>query len=95
MLIQLNQKQLKLQNELQEYFEALITPSLRAELSQPEYFRRWRTRIKKAMRTMGSDGWIGLSWKKEFGGKELSPIEQYIFVETVMRNWLPLPFFNH
>ena len=44
------------------------------------------------MKTMGSDGWIGLSWKKEFGGKELSPIEQYIFVETVMRTGFPFPF---
>ena len=74
MLIQLNQKQLKLQNELQEYFEALITPSLRAELSQPEYFEGGGQEFKKAMRTIGSDGWIGLSWKKEFGGKELSSI---------------------
>mgnify|MGYP001291274209 CR=1 FL=1 len=38
MLIQLSQKQLKLQNELQEYFENLITPALKAELNQPEYF---------------------------------------------------------
>ena len=43
------------------------------------------------MLTMGADGWIGLSWKKEFGGKELSPIEQYIFVETVMRTGFPVP----
>ena len=92
MLIQLNQKQLKLQNELQEYFEAIITPSLKAELSQPEYFEGGGPEFKKAMRTMGSDGWIGLSWKKEFGGKELSPIEQYIFVETVMRTGFPFPF---
>ena len=92
MLIQLNQKQLKLQNELQEYFEALITPSLKAELNQPEYFEGGGPEFKKAMRTMGSDGWIGLSWKKEFGGKELSPIEQYIFVETVMRTGFPFPF---
>ena len=92
MLIQLNPKQLKLQNELQEYFEGLITPSLRAELSQPEHFEGGGPEFKKAMRTMGSDGWIGLSWKKELGGKELSPIEQYIFVETVMRTGFPFPF---
>ena len=49
MLIQLNQKQLKLQNELQEYFEALITPSLRAELSQPEYFEGGGPEFKKAI----------------------------------------------
>jgi len=92
MLIQLNQKQIKLQNELQEYFESLITPALRAELNEPEHFEGGGPEFKKAMRTMGSDGWIGLSWKKEFGGKELSPIEQYIFVETVMRTGFPFPF---
>jgi alkylation response protein AidB-like acyl-CoA dehydrogenase len=92
MLIQLNQKQTKLQNELQEYFESIITPELKKELSQPEHFEGGGPEFKKAMRTMGSDGWIGLSWKKEFGGKELSPIEQYIFVETVMRTGFPFPF---
>ena len=92
MLIQLNQKQIKLQNELQEYFENLITPALKSELNQPEYFEGGGPEFKKAMRTMGSDGWIGLSWKKEFGGKELSSIEQYIFVETVMRTGFPFPF---
>ena len=92
MLIQLNNKQIKLKNELQEYFEDLITPALKAELNQPEYFEGGGPEFKKVMRTMGSDGWIGLSWKKEFGGKELSPIEQYIFVETVMRTGFPFPF---
>ena len=60
MLIQLNQKQLKLQNELREYFEGLITPALRAELNQPEHFEGGGPEFKKAMRTLGSDGWIGL-----------------------------------
>jgi alkylation response protein AidB-like acyl-CoA dehydrogenase len=92
MLIQLNQKQSKLKDELQEYFEGLITPALRAELNKPEHFEGGGPEFKKAMRTMGADGWIGLSWKKELGGKELSPMEQYIFVETVMRTGFPFPF---
>ena len=69
MLIQLSQKQLKLQNELQEYFESLITPALKAELSQPEHFEGGGPEFKKAMKTMGSDGWIGLSWKKNLEAK--------------------------
>ena len=92
MLIQLNQKQSKLKDELQEYFEGLITPALREELNKPEHFEGGGPEFKKAMRTMGTDGWIGLSWKKELGGKELSPMEQYIFVETVMRTGFPFPF---
>ena len=92
MLIQLNPQQAKLKDELQEYFKGLITPELKTELNNPEYFEGGGPEFKKAMLTMGEDGWIGLSWKKEFGGKELSPIEQYIFVETVMRTGFPFPF---
>ena len=33
MLIQLNAKQAKLKSELQEYFEGLMTPALKAELN--------------------------------------------------------------
>ena len=92
MLIQLSPKQAKLKAELQEYFEGLITPALKSELNDPNHFEGGGPEFKKAMRTMGVDGWIGLSWKKELGGKELSPIEQYIFVETVMRTGFPFPF---
>ena len=92
MLIQLSPKQAKLKAGLQEYFEDLITPALKSELNDPNHFEGGGPEFKKAMRTMGVDGWIGLSWKKELGGKELSPIEQYIFVETVMRTGFPFPF---
>ena len=92
MLIQLNAKQAKLKSELQEYFEGLITPALKAELNNPNHFEGGGPEFKNAMQTMGADGWIGLSWKKELGGKELSPMEQYIFVETVMRTGFPFPF---
>ena len=92
MLIQLNSNQSKLKDQLQEYFAGLISPELKAELSNPKYFEGGGPEFKQAMRTMGADGWIGLSWKKELGGKELSPMEQYIFVETVMRTGFPFPF---
>jgi alkylation response protein AidB-like acyl-CoA dehydrogenase len=92
MLIQLSPKQAKLKEELQEYFEGLMTSALQAELNDPNHFEGGGPEFKKAMRTMGGDGWIGLSWKKELGGKEVSPIEQYIFVETVMRTGFPFPF---
>ena len=92
MLIQLNAKQAKLKSELQEYFEGLMTPALKAELNNPNHFEGGGPEFKNAMQTMGADGWIGLSWKKELGGKELSPMEQYIFVETVMRTGFPFPF---
>jgi alkylation response protein AidB-like acyl-CoA dehydrogenase len=69
MLVQLNPKQAKLKAELQEYFEGVMTPELKEELNNPNHFEGGGPEFKKAMRTMGADGWIGLSWKKELGGK--------------------------
>ena len=63
MLIQLNPKQAKLKAELQEYFEDVMTPELKAELNNPNHFEGGGPEFKKAMRTMGADGWIVLSWK--------------------------------
>ena len=47
MLINLNNKQLRLRNELHEYLAALLTPELRAELSQSEYFEGGGPEFKK------------------------------------------------
>jgi alkylation response protein AidB-like acyl-CoA dehydrogenase len=44
------------------------------------------------MRQMGKDGWIGLGWPKEWGGRGYGPIEQYIFIEEVTRAGLPFPY---
>ena len=48
--------------------------------------------FKAAMRQMGRDGWIGLGWPKEMGGRGFTPLEQFIFVEEVMRAGFPFPF---
>ena len=63
----------------------------KAELSQPEHFEGGGPEFKKAMKTMGSDelkAWL----EKRIWRQRLSPIEQYIFVETVMRTGFPFPF---
>ena len=61
-------------------------------MSDPQFFEGGGPEFKKALKIMGQDGWIGLSWPKEFGGKEFTPIEQYIFVEEIMRTGFPFPF---
>jgi len=48
--------------------------------------------FRKALEKIGRDGWIGLSWPKEYGGKEATPLEQYIFTEEIMRSGFPYPF---
>jgi hypothetical protein len=84
-------EQERLRAELRAYFAELMTPELVAECDAgtgegggPLFF--------EAMRKMGRDGWIGLGWPKELGGRGLTPLEQFIFVEEVMRAGFPFPF---
>ena len=92
MKIELTKNQQKLKDELKEYFSALLNKELLNEMSDPQFFEGGGPEFKKALKIMGQDGWIGLSWPKEFGGKEFTPIEQYIFVEEIMRTGFPFPF---
>jgi len=92
MKIELSKNQQKLKDELKEYFSALLNKELLSEMSDPQFFEGGGPEFKKALKIMGQDGWIGLSWPKEFGGKEFTPIEQYIFVEEIMRTGFPFPF---
>ena len=92
MKIELTKNQQKLKEELKEYFSALLNKELLSEMSDPQFFEGGGPEFKKALKIMGQDGWIGLSWPKEFGGKEFTPIEQYIFVEEIMRTGFPFPF---
>ena len=94
MNIKFSAEQDALRKQIRGYLKELMTPSLRAELDGdtntsaegggPEY--------RRALAQMGSDGWIGMGWKKEIGGKGLTPLEQYIFTEEVLRVRFPYPF---
>ena len=91
MKIEFTKKQIQLRNELRSYFKSLMNNKLKKELKKgsaegggPEF--------RKALEKIGRDGWIGLSWPKEYGGKEATPLEQYIFTEEIMRSGFPYPF---
>src|SRR5258707_14560591 len=40
---------------------------------------------------MGSDGWLGVGWPAQFGGRGFGQIEQQIFVSEAARADVPLP----
>jgi alkylation response protein AidB-like acyl-CoA dehydrogenase len=82
-------EQRRLRDELRTYFDRLMTPELRAELSWKE---GGGPLYKQALRQMGADGWLGIGWPKEYGGQGRSPIEQFIFSDEVQRAGFPLPF---
>lgn len=85
-------EQKALQLEVREYMANLMTDTMREEMKNPEYFEGGGPEFRRLMKQMGKDGWISLSWPKEYGGREASPIEQYIFTEEVMKAGFPYPF---
>ncbi len=91
MKVEFTPEQEALRKELRAYFEELMTPALKAECEDTMGEGGgplWR----EALRQMGRDGWIGVGWPKELGGRGMSPIEQFIFVEEIMRAGYPFPF---
>ena len=91
MKIEFTPQQAALRDELREYFATLMTDDLRAECTR-DMGEGGGPLWKAALQQMGRDGWIGVGWPKERGGRGLSPIEQFIFIEEVMRAGYPFPF---
>jgi len=90
MELDLTTEQRKFRDELRECFAEMMTDALTRELSAggegggPEF--------RRAMKQMGRDGLLGLSWPKQYGGQERSAIDQFIFADEVQAVGFPLPF---
>jgi alkylation response protein AidB-like acyl-CoA dehydrogenase len=90
MYVDLTSEQKKFREELRAYFREMMTPELLAEVrgggegGGPQY--------RAALRRMGADGLLGVGWPKEYGGRGMSPIEQYLYSDEVQRVGFPLPF---
>jgi alkylation response protein AidB-like acyl-CoA dehydrogenase len=88
MYIDLTPEQKELRQTLRSYFEAFMTPERRAEIRGMEGGKAYRD----AIRQIGSDGWLGVGWPKEYGGGGLTMVEQLIFLEEQRRSGAPFPF---
>ena len=91
MNIQLSARQIALRDELRAYFAELMTPELVAECER-DMGEGGGPLWREALHRMGEDGWIGIGWPEAWGGRGMSPLEQFIFVEEVMRAGYPFPF---
>jgi alkylation response protein AidB-like acyl-CoA dehydrogenase len=85
--IDLTDEQRELQAELRRYFSGLISPA-EAEVMRTE---RHGSTYRDVIRRMGKDGWLGVGWPVEFGGRGFGEIEQQIFVNEATRADVPLP----
>ncbi|MGI9283799.1 MAG: acyl-CoA dehydrogenase family protein, partial [Pseudomonadales bacterium] len=92
MKIQFNDEQLALQKKIRAYLKDLFTPELEAELAAAGAEEGGGPEFRKAMKKLGADGYISLSWPKEMGGSEATAVDQYIFTEEIVRTGFPYPF---
>jgi alkylation response protein AidB-like acyl-CoA dehydrogenase len=88
MHIDYTEEQRALRAELREYFARLITPEIRAKMGGAENGPTHKEVIKQ----MGSDGWLGVGWPKEYGGQGRTAVEQLIWFDEARRAGAPIPF---
>jgi len=77
-----------LRNRLRAYYATLLTPEVEATLAGSHGIGPDMRRVVKQMAT---DGWLGIGWPKEWGGQGRGPIEQFIFFDESMRAGAPVP----
>ena len=88
MEIAYTEEQQALKSELRAYYENLLTPELELELSQAAGVG---PTVRRVVKQMATDGWLGIGWPKEWGGQGRSAIEQFIFFDESMRSGAPVP----
>ncbi len=88
MYLELTDEQQALRNEVRTYFQELLTPQVRAELAGGGGIGE---AMRKVVRQMGTDRWLGVGWPVEYGGRGLTPAEQFVFFDESMRAGAPVP----
>lgn len=77
----------KLRRELRDYFDEVIDDEARRDLvvqteGGPTFDRIYQQ--------MGKDGWLGLGWPEEYGGRGADPEALYVFYDEAIRAGAPL-----
>jgi len=80
--------QAELRTELREYFARLLPPE---ERRQAGALGAGGPRFREIVKRLGSDGWLGVGWPVEYGGRGLGEEEQFIFYDEVQRAGVPFP----
>jgi len=94
---ELTPEQQQLEQEIYAHMEELITPELETELADyPEGGSVEDAPLfNKLIRQLGREGWLGLGWPKDYGGRGLSTIEQYMAMDAILGYYgIPIPILS-
>ncbi|MGH9235417.1 MAG: acyl-CoA dehydrogenase family protein [Acidimicrobiales bacterium] len=78
----------RLRTELRAYYDRLLDDDTVRELRHAEGIGPVMRRV---VRQMGADGWLGIGWPTDYGGQGRGPIDQFIFFDESMRAGAPVP----
>jgi alkylation response protein AidB-like acyl-CoA dehydrogenase len=84
----LSKEQEALRDELRAYYANLLTPAVEEDLRKGEGVGQIS---KEVWKQMCADGWAGVGWPTEWGGRGMTPIEQFVFFDESMRAGAPVP----
>jgi 3-oxocholest-4-en-26-oyl-CoA dehydrogenase alpha subunit len=76
-----------MRTQLREYYADLLDPETQKAIHEDPQGPVMRRVVKQ----MAADGWLGIGWPKEYGGQDKSAIEQFIFFDETMRAGAPIP----
>jgi alkylation response protein AidB-like acyl-CoA dehydrogenase len=85
--LDLSPEQRALRDELRVYFAELVQKNALSDADDEIMGEGWKATIRQ----MGTDGWLGIGWPREYGGQGRGPIEQLIFLEEAGRAGAPIP----
>ncbi|MEU8542471.1 acyl-CoA dehydrogenase family protein [Streptomyces sp. NPDC048717] len=80
----------RLRAELRAYFATLVPDDVhvRTRCAAPAERKRF---YRETVRRLGTDGWLGVGWPTEYGGRGLTPMEQFVFFDEAAQAGVPLP----
>ncbi|MEU0999931.1 acyl-CoA dehydrogenase family protein [Streptomyces tibetensis] len=81
-------EQQRLRTELRSYFAELVPDQAYARHGDPAAQKRF---YRETIRRLGTDGWLGVGWPEEYGGRGLTAMEQFIFFDEASQAGVPLP----
>jgi alkylation response protein AidB-like acyl-CoA dehydrogenase len=85
--LELTTEQRTLKAELRDYFSGLADENEHRDMGLDRHGETYQ----RVVRQMGTDGWMGVGWPKEYGGHGLGEIEQTIFANEAQRADVHLP----
>ncbi|QIX26812.1 acyl-CoA dehydrogenase [Nocardioides sp. JQ2195] len=92
MRVALTPAQERLREELRDYFGQLVTPERRTALAMATGEFGDAQVYREVIHELGSDGWLGIGWPKEYGGQARSMVEQLIFTDVAAVAGVPIPY---